>query len=67
MQTVLLPFDLGLYKTTLISFHNFVFFLFKKTFIYISNVIPVPGFPSENSLPHNLPLLLFSNPPTSAS
>jgi hypothetical protein len=34
-------------------------------FIYISNIIPFPGFPSEN--PHPLLLPLLTNPPTPAS
>jgi hypothetical protein len=29
-----------------------LFFLLDIFFLYISNVIPFPGFPSENSLPH---------------
>jgi hypothetical protein len=29
-------------------------FLLDIFFIYISNVIPFPGFPSENPLPHSL-------------
>jgi hypothetical protein len=31
-------------------------------FIYISNVVHFPGFPSEN--PYSLPLSLLTNPPT---
>jgi hypothetical protein len=38
-------------RRLLVSWH-FLFF-----FIHISNVIPFPGFPSENSLSHPLPLL----------
>jgi hypothetical protein len=34
----------------LIRFHLYVFFLLVIFFIYISNVIPFPGFPSENPL-----------------
>ena len=46
-----------------------VFFLFLLDiyFIYISDVIPFPSFPSKNllSLPLPLPLPLLTNPPTS--
>jgi hypothetical protein len=34
----------------LITIEIFLFFI--RNFIYISNVIPFPGFPSENPLPH---------------
>jgi hypothetical protein len=37
------------FKTTWI-FHIFPFFLLDIFFIYISNVFPIPGFPSENPL-----------------
>ena len=40
-------------------------FLLDIFFIYISNVIPFPSFPSENPLPSYLPL--FPNPPTPTS
>jgi hypothetical protein len=40
---------------------SFFLFLLDIFFIYISNVIPFPGFPSEN------PLQLLTNPPTPAS
>jgi hypothetical protein len=36
-----------------------------RYFIYISNVIPFPGFPSENLYP--IPSPLLTNPPTPAS
>jgi hypothetical protein len=47
-----------------------LFLFFKKFlsdifFIYISNVIPFPVFPSQNRIPSPLPLL--TNPPTPAS
>jgi hypothetical protein len=37
-----------------LSFFLSFFFLFDVLFIYISNVIPFPGFPSGNSLFHPL-------------
>jgi hypothetical protein len=40
---------------------------FNRYFIYISNVIPFPGFPSENPLSHHHHRPLLTNPPTSAS
>jgi hypothetical protein len=40
-------------------------FLLDIFFIYISNVIPFRGFPSEDPLSHPPPLL--TNPPTPAS
>jgi hypothetical protein len=46
----------------------FLFVFLDIVFIYISNVIPFPSFPSENSLSSPLsPLPLLPNPPTSAS
>jgi hypothetical protein len=53
------------------SFFQTNFSFLKKLdifFIYISNVIPFPGFPSENPLPLSpFPLPLLTNLPTPAS
>jgi hypothetical protein len=37
-------------KSFLCAFSDFFFFKLDIFFIYISNVIPFPGFPSENPL-----------------
>jgi hypothetical protein len=43
-----------------------IYFLLDTFFIYISNVIPFPGFPSEDP-PIPSPIFLLTNPPTPAS
>jgi hypothetical protein len=47
------------------SFFFSLYFLLDIFFIYISNVIPFPNCPSENTIPSPLPLL--TSPPTPAS
>ena len=55
----------GLFPLPLLIFFIVLLDIF---FIYISNVIPFPGFPSKNPLPHTLsPLPLLTNVPTPAS
>jgi hypothetical protein len=49
-----------------IYFNKYFFFKLDIIFIYISNIIPFPGFPSENPLYHPL-FPLFTNPPIPTS
>jgi hypothetical protein len=48
--------DEPIYQLSISCCTFFVYFLLDIFFIYISNVIPFPGFPSKNHFPYPFPL-----------